>query len=228
MQLSKMRWAAPPPGFVLSLTRPAWMQRVGAGDGNRQVFRCVMFDMLTQHALVTGRRRVWQQILPDHDYIISVCLLKVRGEPQLESTTTHTLHYMNSLFRNVMICGFGHRHNMTSTLNLFGQPTFTVALFIPGISKGHGWSSHWWTALSTSVHTCFESASPHLSPVATCDWTSLHRMTINTHVNSKTNCSTVVTDWRQQRNFWCGQNQKNKSKHYRPRLFLSVFQTLVI
>lgn len=28
------------------------------GDRNRQVFRCVMFDMLTQHAFITGRRHV--------------------------------------------------------------------------------------------------------------------------------------------------------------------------
>lgn len=66
--------------FPHSFSAMGW--GVGAGDRNRQVFRCVMFDMLTQHAFITKRRCVWQQQLPDHDYIILVLLVKVRGEPQ--------------------------------------------------------------------------------------------------------------------------------------------------
>lgn len=49
------------------------------GGRNRQVFRCVMFDMFTQHAFIIGRRQVWQQQLPDHDYIISWCHAEGQG-----------------------------------------------------------------------------------------------------------------------------------------------------
>lgn len=58
------------------------------GDRNRQVFRCVMFDMLTQHAFITGRRQVWQQRLPGHDYIISWCAAEGQGRAP-QSKTKH-------------------------------------------------------------------------------------------------------------------------------------------
>lgn len=82
-------WTTPPPSFVLSLTCPVWWG-VGfsIGDRNRQVFRCVMFDMLTQHAFITGRRQVWQQRLPDHDYIISWCAAEGQGRAP-QSKTKH-------------------------------------------------------------------------------------------------------------------------------------------
>lgn len=66
-------------GFVLSLAHLVWPGWGGAGDMNRQVLRCVMFDILTQHAFITYRRCVWQQRLPDHDYIISWCAAEGQG-----------------------------------------------------------------------------------------------------------------------------------------------------
>lgn len=82
-------WTTSPPSFVLSLTCPVWWG-VGfsIGDRNRQVFRCVMFDMLTQHAFITGRRQVWQQRLPGHDYIISWCAAEGQGRAP-QSKTKH-------------------------------------------------------------------------------------------------------------------------------------------
>lgn len=57
---------------ALAFTYPVWRRSgLESGAANRQVFRCVMSDMLTQHEIITGRRQVWQQCLPDHDYIIS-------------------------------------------------------------------------------------------------------------------------------------------------------------
>lgn len=79
------------PDSALPLTYPIWWDESGVETGaeNRQVFRCVMSDMPTQHEIITGRRQVWQQHLPDHDYIISEHAVEGQGRGLSAKVNTH-------------------------------------------------------------------------------------------------------------------------------------------